>query len=246
MKIKNLLIKHKLKKLTAFACTALVLLSTKIHAQCIASLNAPSGTITVSPYIQTCLSSNMYPGNYTTFSVTSAGQYAILTSYGTFVTVTDNGNTALVSGFGTTLYTGILTPGAYRVHIFDNSSCSQGGGSRIVCVAPRNNAFSFDGSDDYIDLGTTITSSLTGQNKLTVEAWVYPNSTTGIHSIVGNHQGPTQFELRTDTNHFNFFIGFGAFVVTSVATVTLNTWTHVAGVLDQNIMYVCSQTNLYF
>ncbi|MBN8692464.1 MAG: T9SS type A sorting domain-containing protein [Bacteroidetes bacterium] len=234
MKIKELQIKQRLKKLTAFASAAFILMGTKSHAQCIATTNSPTGTITVSPYVQTCLSSNMFPGSYTSFSVTSTGQYAILTSFGTQVTVTDNANNPLAFGFGSALYTGILTPGVYRVHIHNTAGCSISGGSRIVCVAPRNNAFSFDGVNDYVDLGTAITSSLTGKDRLTVEAWVYPNSNTGVHSIVGNHQGPTQFELRTNGTNFNFFIGFGAFGVTSVATVTLNTWTHVAGVFDQN------------
>lgn len=242
MKIKDLQIKRKLKQLTAFASTALVLLGTKSHAQCIAGTNSPTGTITVSPYIQTCLSGNMFPGSYTTFSVSSAGQYAILTSFGTYVTVTDNSNNPISAGFGVALYTNILTPGLYRVHIHSNASCSISGGSRIVCVAPRNNAFNFDGANDHANLGSTITNSLTGTNKITVEAWVKPTTTSGLGAIVGNYAtggGTMQFLLRRDGTNFTFWRNSGTFAnVTSVATVTLNQWTHLAGTYDGSVLTI--------
>jgi hypothetical protein len=239
MKVRHLLIK---RMGWAFKLSLLLFaFSNRVNAQCIASSNSPTGTITVSPYIQTCLSGNMFPGSYTTFSVTTSGQYAILTSFGTYVTVTDNANTPLYFGFGTTLYTGILTPGLYRVHIHNNASCSISGGSRIVCVAPRNNAFSFDGVNDHMNLGTALTSSLSGSTKLTVEAWVNPGTMTNLGCIVGNYNTTVtglQFLLRRSTGSFyEFWVGNGGTwnQVTSSATPTTGVWQHVAATWDGSV-----------
>lgn len=132
---------------------------------------------------------------------------------------------------GTLYYYYMLTSPSMTTCGFTGTLTSQ---IATVTVAGPAAALNFDGVNDYVDLGTGITSSLNNSDKLTVEAWVNPTSITGVHSIVGNHQGPTQFELRTNGNTFNFFIGFGAFGVTSTATATLNTWQHIAGVFDQN------------
>jgi hypothetical protein len=149
--------------------------------------------------------------------------------------------TMVPSGASTYTYSSgsaVVSPTAnasYTVTGTDANGCDGNAVSNVtVNTCSAAEALDFDGTSDYVDLGTAITTSLVNKDKLTVEAWVYPKSNTGVHSIVGNHQGPTQFELRTNANNFNFFIGFGSFGVTSVATLTLNTWTHVAGVFDQN------------
>jgi len=48
-----------------------------------------------------------------------------------------------------------------------------------------------------------------------------------------------QYLLRRDNGNFNFFVSNGVFVnVLSVATVTLNTWTHVAGTWDGAVLRI--------
>jgi uncharacterized protein (DUF2164 family) len=93
-------------------------------------------------------------------------------------------------------------------------------------------ALNFDGVNDYVNLGTVISTSLSNTQALTIESWVRPSiSTNG--NIVSNHFSGTQFSLRQQGSQFNFFVGFGTYTLnTAVSTVTLNTWQHVAGVFN--------------
>jgi len=111
-------------------------------------------------------------------------------------------------------------------------------GSTQLAHAQQGASLNFDGTNDHVDLGSTITSTFNNATKVSVEAWVYPTTTTGTGAIVGNHQGPTQFQLRRAGSNYDFFIGFGSFSVSSTATVTANTWQHVAGVFDGNNLYI--------
>jgi hypothetical protein len=99
-------------------------------------------------------------------------------------------------------------------------------------------ALNFDGVDDFVDGGIGVTNALKGKDKLTVEAWVYPTQNTAGASIIGNHQSNTQFNVQqTTANQFNFFIGFGTYGVTTASnSVVLNTWQHIAGVFDDNVL----------
>ncbi|MGE0567559.1 MAG: LamG-like jellyroll fold domain-containing protein [Bacteroidia bacterium] len=101
-------------------------------------------------------------------------------------------------------------------------------------------ALSFDGVNDFVDCGIAVTNTLKGKDKFTVEAWIYPTQNAVGKSVIGNHQANTQFNIQqTTTNQFNFFIGFGAYgVMTAPNTVTLNTWHHVAGVFDDNVLKI--------
>jgi len=105
-------------------------------------------------------------------------------------------------------------------------------GSTQLAQAQTGASLNFDGVNDYVDLGNGISSTFNNATKVTVEAWVYPTTTSGTGAIVGNHQGPTQFQLRRNAGNYDFFLGFGTFYVVSTATVTVNTWQHVAGVFD--------------
>lgn len=101
-----------------------------------------------------------------------------------------------------------------------------------VLVSIKGAALDFDGTNDVVDLGTALTAAFNGGTQVTAEAWVYPTTTTGTGAIVGNHQGPTQFQLRRNGSNYDFMLGFGSFGVTSAATVTVNSWQHVAAVFD--------------
>ncbi|MDF2449914.1 MAG: hypothetical protein K0R26_2418 [Bacteroidota bacterium] len=108
----------------------------------------------------------------------------------------------------------------------------------FVNVCTPAAALNFDGVDDFVDGGIGVTNALKGKDKLTVEAWVYPTQNTTGTSIVGNHQSNTQFNIQqTTANQFNFFIGFGTYGVTTASnSVVLNTWQHIAGVFDDNVL----------
>ena len=89
----------------------------------------------------------------------------------------------------------------------------------------------FDGGNDIINCGSSLSTTLTGSKTLTVEAWIRSNNTTGTRAIVSNHVGNTQFDLRTSGTSFNCFLGLGAYPVTG-GTVVTGTWQHVAMVYN--------------
>lgn len=96
-------------------------------------------------------------------------------------------------------------------------------------------ALKFDGSNDNVSIGNSLSTTISGMNKITVEAWVInPANTTYYGVICGNYQtngSGMQFLLRRDYNSYAFWIDCGSgFQVVSGGTPTLNTWQHVAGV----------------
>lgn len=104
-------------------------------------------------------------------------------------------------------------------------------------------ALNFDGSNDYVNLGTAINGSLSALNKITVETWVRPTNLTGLGDIIGNYTSPAtqmQFLMRRNTAaSYEFFIGNGNggnyIQVTSVAVPTVNVWQHLAGTWDGTV-----------
>ena len=95
--------------------------------------------------------------------------------------------------------------------------------------------FSFDGSNDFIDLSTNLN---TGSN-FSVFAWVYPGNINQRNAIVGNSYPYTSADgwfFATATNYLGnsntFFISIGADVAWRTAaneSVTLNTWNYIGG-----------------
>jgi hypothetical protein len=105
-------------------------------------------------------------------------------------------------------------------------------------------ALNFDGVNDKVVIGTSAASSLAGNNKVTVEAWVRPTTTTGLGCVVGNYNSPgnnMQFMIRRENSSWVFWVGPGN--VTSytntpatAGTATVNVWQHVAGVYNGTVM----------
>ena len=105
--------------------------------------------------------------------------------------------------------------------------------------------FQPSGSADFVTLPNTIgTNSLVGGNKITVEAWVNPSTTSGFGCIIGNYRTPSnslQFLLRRTTNYFEFFVGTGVGASFTGAfspsgSVQTNAWQHLAGVYDGTLI----------
>ncbi len=111
-----------------------------------------------------------------------------------------------------------------------------------TCSGTPGSALNFNGTDG-VDLGSAITSSLGGTNKLTVEAWVNPSSTAVNQNIVGNYRtiGPDnmQFLLRQSGSNYEFWIGNGAVgsysSVIAPVSATVNVWQHVAATWNGSV-----------
>ncbi|WP_159946465.1 LamG-like jellyroll fold domain-containing protein [Polaribacter septentrionalilitoris] len=114
----------------------------------------------------------------------------------------------------------------------------------VLVDTPLNNALNFDGANDQVDLGNNLNSTLDNLNTFTVEAWVKPETNTGLGVIVGNYHngvGNMQFLLRRDNANYTFWVddSTGFKNVTATGAVNIGTWTHIAGVWDG------SQTRIY-
>ncbi len=107
-------------------------------------------------------------------------------------------------------------------------------------------AFSFDGVDDYVNIGNT---SQLNPSTITVDTWFYATDITGqlYPPLVKKSSGNDGYALEIDQT--NFRIRFWVYItgtgwVSSVAVpISTNTWYHVAGTYDGSniIIYLNGQ-----
>lgn len=148
------------------------------------------------------------------------------------------GPTPLTTTVGTT---------SYFVAQANASGCESLRSEIVVTVVANTPAthLNFDGTNDVINFGNSLTTYFTGKTNVTIEAWVRPETNTGLGVIVGNYDYPSlgvglQMLLRRDNNGYSFWIdgGTGYSSVTANNTVLLNTWQHVVGVWDGTNMKI--------
>jgi hypothetical protein len=109
----------------------------------------------------------------------------------------------------------------------------------MLTAGGTGNALTFDGSTNYVDCGSGISSVLGGTNLITVEAWVNTNSTQNLQTIAGNYFGSMQFLLRIDNMKPVFWVSNGGFSnATGLTTIPQNTWVHIAGTWDGSMLRV--------
>ncbi len=109
----------------------------------------------------------------------------------------------------------------------------------FTLIGNAQNALSFDGIDDKVDLGNPANLQLLGTS-LTIEAWIYPTSwRTNVWEgdIVvkeQNNHGGYMFRAG-DNGKLNFAFGNGTTwneLTTTSGALSLNTWQHVAATYD--------------
>lgn len=132
----------------------------------------------------------------------------------------------------------------YTVDVTDANSCAKAATVSVVAnVCSGAEALNFDGTSDQVNLGTSIGNALAGTNKVTIEAWVKPTTTSGPYRIiVGNYSTPAnqmQFCIRQQNTGYAFFIGNGSGgsygAVGAANTVTTGVWQHVSGTWDGSV-----------
>jgi hypothetical protein len=103
----------------------------------------------------------------------------------------------------------------------------------------------FDGSNDFVNLGTSLSTALNGTTALTLEAWINPSALNGWNNIITDYDGSYhKFLLRVrNNNNIQFVLANGTFL-NALITIPLNTWTHIAAVYDGTNMYVYVNGNL--
>jgi gliding motility-associated-like protein len=160
-----------------------------------------------------------------------------------------SGNSFTMIPTGAATYT--FSSGSAVVSPTTTSSYSVTGTSALGCVSSNTAvsavtvsicspaaALDFDGINDQVVIGNAMNTILDPLNKITVEAWVKPSTTTGLGVIAGNYHNNAnqmQFLLRRDFDQYAFWVddGTGFKVANSLpASVVVGTWQHVAGVWD--------------
>lgn len=96
----------------------------------------------------------------------------------------------------------------------------------------------FDGSDDFIGLGSHAIFDIT--DSLTLEAWVYPESVTGDRTFISKgYQGNNApFNFRLEGNKFNFHSfdnNVKVFNATASRVTTVNRWYHAVATFDKSL-----------
>ena len=98
-----------------------------------------------------------------------------------------------------------------------------------------NYSLSFDGEDDYVNVGNT--SSLTINGDITVSAWVYFDDFSAIPTVIskvtdGSNVG-YGIEKKSQQDKLSFWIGDGTDFVDAISGVlSATTWYHVVGTND--------------
>jgi len=216
------------------------------------SLNAAASPLALS--LAQCSGGGSNPKNSTIYNLSWYRNTVNSTSGGTLVQSTVE-STALAFGdlknytpstatTGTFYYYAVLSSPSYTTCGFTGNLTST---TQQVIVSSPGAALNFDGVDDYVNVGNSINSVLNTKNKITIESWVYPTSTSGLGPIAGNYNtsngnnSQMQFLLRRDNDTYTFWVDDGSGfknVQSPASTVVVNTWQHVAGVWDGSALTI--------
>jgi hypothetical protein len=113
--------------------------------------------------------------------------------------------------------------------IDDNDGTLMGGATYAQGIVGK--AFSFDGTDDYVEIPHSSSLDITGA--ITIDAWIYRNSSahTGLlnKGAIGTNG---VYDLALYQNKFYFRINGAALNMPSNADIPVNAWTHIAGTYD--------------
>lgn len=117
----------------------------------------------------------------------------------------------------------------------------------LYCNVAGSSCLTFDGSNDYVNLGTNSSLQLSGN--LTVMGWAkLGESNSGkLMGIAGKLVYRNGFCLvRNSSNQFSFWMGDGSYQWTLISdeTYTDTEWHHIAGVLDSGVAYLYVDGNL--
>ena len=109
------------------------------------------------------------------------------------------------------------------------------------CQVAGTSCLSFDGIDDYVNLGNKPSLQLTGN--MTIAVWVkLADGNAGQYmGIAGKlYPGSGYGLVRHDTNTFKFWVGSGSVLTaaTSVQPYTDTDWHHVTGILENGVIKI--------
>ena len=151
-------------------------------------------------------------------------------------------NYALSSSQITTLYgsssTGIgnpmsLSPKPVAYYPLGDQDAFNGSSYLTPNSSLKDFVFDFDGSNDYIDCGTS--SSIEINGNITISAWIFVTTGSSFQGIVAKRGTTTNYQFYTDNSaipKLRFWDGAG---VSSTETLSLNTWHHAAVTVNSGV-----------
>jgi hypothetical protein len=129
---------------------------------------------------------------------------------------------------GTTTTNGFLDSSTNNFTITRNGTPTQGS---ITPYWPNGQWSNFfNGTTDYFT-GPSNAAFTLGTGDFTIEAWIFPTSSSGVQGVVGLADGASTgsctffYNLTANKVTLNSYLGS---IATSTASITLNAWTHIA------------------
>ena len=136
--------------------------------------------------------------------------------------------------------------GAGNVAVTADSSTTSGNGYDLKMVNPP--ALTFDGSNDYVDLGNNSSGSpydFSGTKNFSISAWIKPTAVNINQGIVDRYNGGVGGEYQffiANTGKLSFFRNVSPYTVASNSSIVANVWTFVSATYDgtNNCIYINS------
>jgi len=213
-----------------------------LSTSCTSSVTTSSASLTVNtlPSISTSPSAaSVNMGANATFSVSASGtnlNYQWQENPGAAWNDLNNGGIYSNVTTSTLNLTGVTsTMNNYQYRCVVSGSCSPAAtsGSATLTVNPPAGALNFDGTNDYVLIPHQ--TNLVVSNALTMEAWVYPTNNSGWRQIINKE---FDWEMWINNGVFKYAIstaGSNSWLEYDVASLPLNTWSHVAVTYDGTV-----------
>ncbi|NOY80785.1 MAG: hypothetical protein GXP31_07245 [Kiritimatiellaeota bacterium] len=139
----------------------------------------------------------------------------------------EGGGANAIDYTGSGFYNGRLTVGLDADHRVSQDDLP------MTRLGERQNAFEFDGIDDYLDV-----THFDRPDPMMLSAWIKPGAVNPIHTIIcwSDRAAPEtghRIAFRLDNGHLEYGENSGSWTaVTGASTIPQDTWTHVAVVKD--------------
>jgi len=178
----------------------------------------------------------------TNVQVSSSGTYAVVVSNAYGMAVSSNAVLTVSIAPCTPLQSGVVSWWAAEANAADWVGSNNGLLQNGLAFAPGRvgQAFNLNGTSQYVDVPSS--ASLNPTASLSIEAWIYPRSP--LNSVAapiikkagegtGQSHGYTLEFAGSSGVVFGVYVSGGrGWAITAPAPVTLNRWSHVAGVYD--------------
>jgi hypothetical protein len=173
-----------MKKIYKFITAGVLFITSTASSQCIQPTQYPSGTVTIANTGTTTVTTCNFGGEYSVNSFTATGSYVFngTGGVGNFLTITDNLNVPLASGYAPLGFV-IPSVGLYRIHVSTNNLCGTDGSCHTISVSSdvfcASTAQYPSGTINVLNPGTTTVTTCNFGGEYSVNSF----SATGIYTI---------------------------------------------------------------